>query len=178
MINIWNYISNIPITESNTIIFIIISILVVLATTEIISYFKNQFKSKKEIESEKPKELPESTKEVDLSRGQMALDYLDRLIKEKYQYYLYLDLLPIYLDRKIPEKNIISKTKEKIYVSIVGSLTRDVKQEILKYFTEKGIEIYVNEKILIYMNETDFQTAQKYTESFREMNVNDLDKLL
>ncbi len=116
--------------------------------------------------------------DVDLIEGQQAIDFLERLIKEKYNYYLYLKLLPIYLDRKIPEKNIVEEVKSKIYVSVVGSLTRGVKNEILKFFTEKGIEIFVHEKIVILMNETDFQASDKFTEGFREITIGNVDKMI
>ncbi len=120
----------------------------------------------------------EDETEVDLIEGQQAIDFLERLIKEKYNYYLYLKLLPIYLDHKIPEKNIVEEVKSKIYVSVVGSLTRGVKNEILKFFTEKGIEIFVYEKIVILMNETDFQASDRFTEGFREINVGNVDKMI
>ncbi len=116
--------------------------------------------------------------DIDLRKGQLAMDFLERLIREKYNYYMYLELLPIYLDRKIPEKNTIKNIKEKIYVSVVGSLTRSVKHEILNFFTEKGIEIFVNEKIIIMMNETDFRSAEKFTEAFREINANNVDRII
>jgi hypothetical protein len=172
MTDIWNHLLNLSFTGIDIIIIVAFIILILFITIKTVGCLKD--KSYKKEEEIKATEVPG----VNLDEGQLALNYLDRLIKEKYQYYLYLDLLPIYLDRKIPEKNIISKIKEKIYVSIVGSLTREVKHEILKYFTEKGIEIYVNERIIVYMNETDFQTAQKYTEYFREINANDIDKIL
>ncbi len=116
--------------------------------------------------------------EIDLKQGQAAMDYLERLILAKYNYYMYLELLPIYLDQKIPEKNTVKKVKERIYVSVVGSLTRPVKNEILKYFSEKGIEIFIHEKIMIHMNETDFQTSSKFSETFREINNTNIDKLI
>ncbi len=118
------------------------------------------------------------SKGIDLRKGQYSIDYLERLIKEKYNYYMYLELLPIYLDRKIPEKNVIRDVKEKIYVSVVGSITRQVKEEILTFFTEKGIEIFVHEKIVILINETDFRSAEKFTEAFREINLGNVDKLV
>jgi hypothetical protein len=105
------------------------------------------------------------------------MNFLDRIIQEKYKYHLYTSLLPIYLDRKIPEKKLISTLKEKIYVSIVGGLTPETKKSILNFFTEKGIEIYIHEKIMVLMNETDFRSTEKYTEAFRdikEKNINNL----
>lgn len=123
------------------------------------------------------KEMEKCKPKIDFTTGQKAMDYLDRLIKDKYQYYLYARFLPVYLDRKIPEKNIVNEIKEKIYVTVVGGLTQDVKQEILKYFTQKGIEIYINEKIMVYMNETDFKTAEKYYETFRDMRPELMEKI-
>ncbi len=118
------------------------------------------------------------TTNVNLNKAETAMDFLERLIKDKYTYYMYLELLPIYLANNIPEKNVIKKIKEKIYVSVVGSLTRPVKEEMLKFFTEKGVEIFVNEQIIILMNETDFRSAGKFTEAFRELNVNTIDQIL
>ena len=117
--------------------------------------------------------------EINLVKGQQSIDFLERLIKEKYNYHLYLTLLPIYMDKKIPEKKIIDTTKEKIYVSVVGSLTNQVKTEMLKYFTEKGIEIFIHEKIIILMNETDFKASDSIGQHlFSEIRDHDLKKIL
>jgi hypothetical protein len=130
------------------------------------------------LNKEKNTNTPPPYKQMDFVKGEQALKFLDRIIKEKYTFHLYAKLLPIYLDKKIPEKNIVQEVKEKIYVSVVGSLSKDVKKNYLEYFTEKGIEIYINEKIMIYMNETDFRTAEKYTESFRDLKPHEAEKLL
>jgi len=115
---------------------------------------------------------------IDFDEGQKVLDYLDRIIKDKYRYYLYTYFLPIYLDKKIPEKKTVDEIKKKIYVSVVGGITRETKDEILKYFTEKGIEIYINEKIMVFMNETDFQAEQKVTETFRDLKPELMEKVM
>jgi len=115
---------------------------------------------------------------IDPNHGQDALNFLDRIIKEKYNYHLYLTIMPIYLDRKIPEKKVIKELKEMIYVSVVGSLTSGIKREVLRFFTEKGIELYVHERIIILMNETDFRSAEKFNEAFRDLNAHKLEKIL
>jgi hypothetical protein len=117
-------------------------------------------------------------KVIDLVHGQETLNFIDRIVKEKYSYHLYLTLMPIYLDRKIPEKKKIQELKEKIYVAVVGSLSVSVKNEVLRFFTEKGIEIYVHERIIILMNETDFKNAEKFTEAFRDLNANKIDQIM
>ncbi len=131
---------------------------------------------------QKVNKLPEDSsvdkRYIDIAHGDKILNFLDRIIKEKYTYHLYLTLMPIYLDRKIPEKKHIQELKEKIYVSVVGSLTSNVKKEVLRFFTEKGIEIYVHERIIILMNETDFRSTEKFTEAFRDLNPSKLDQIL
>jgi len=106
-----------------------------------------------------------------------TLDFLDRIIQDKYQYYMYLNLLPIYMDRKIPEKKVIQDTKEKIYVSVVGGITLNFKKKILNIFTEKGIEIYINEKIIVLINQTDFASTN-HNEAFKEVSSVNVDKIL
>ena len=59
--------------------------------------------------SAQKKSLLQYNQVFNFKSGQEILDYLDRLIKEKYTYQLYANLLPIYLDRKIPEKNIVKE---------------------------------------------------------------------
>ena len=126
----------------------------------------------KEFEKEKNKEY------TDFKYSEDALKFIDKLIQSKYNYHLYTTLLPVYLDKKIPEKKMIETVKEKIYVSIVGGLTRETKKSILRFFTEKGIEIYINEKIIVLMNETDFRNAGKFTEGFRDLNPSKMDSLI
>ena len=115
---------------------------------------------------------------VDFKYAEDAMKFLDKIIYEKYKYHLYTTLLPIYLDKQIPEKKMISDIKEKIYVSVVGSLTRETKKSILNFFTEKGIEIYIHEKIMVHMNETDFRSTEKFTEAFRDIKSKNVDQLI
>ncbi len=144
----------------------------------IIILFWGVFKLISVFTKEKPTALLDEDRTVDPNHGQDALNFLDRVIKEKYNYHLYLTLMPIYLDRKIPEKKVIKELKEKIYVSVVGSLTSGVKREVLRFFTEKGIELYVHERIIILMNETDFRSAEKFNEAFRDLNAAKVEKIL
>lgn len=132
------------------------------------------FKKPKKIKSEESTEI----RETNFKTAEEALNFLDRFIKEKYNYHLYLSLLPVYLDKKIPEKNLIKTIKEKIYVSVVGSLSQPMKKLITHYFTEKGIEIYIHEKIITYMNETDFRSAEKFGEAFRDLDATKVDRIL
>ena len=112
------------------------------------------------------------------TRAVMASKRSDRIVYEKFNYYKYSTLLPIYMDSKVPERKAIHEIKEKIYVSIVGGFTRSIKHSILKFFTEKGIEIYIHEKIMVLMNDTDFRTSDKFKEPFRDLNPTKLNTLI
>jgi hypothetical protein len=122
--------------------------------------------------------LNDRHKNVDFKYVEDAMKFLDKIIQEKYKYHLYATLLPVYLDKQIPEKKMISEIKEKIYVSVVGSLTSETKKSILNFFTEKGIEIYIHEKIMVHMNETDFRSTEKFTEAFRDIKSKNVDQLI
>ncbi len=133
------------------------------------------FKKPKEIKIE----VPVVQTEVDINKSQLLIGFIEKLTKEKYTYYMYLELLPIYLDGKIPEKNKVQEIKEKIYASVVGSLTTEIKQEFLKFFTEKGIEIFVHQRIIILMNETDMTASDTPGSRFiGDLRNADLDKIL
>jgi len=120
-----------------------------------------------------------SNEKIDFKYAEQAMKFMDVIIYNKYKFYMYTILIPIYLDQKVPEKKLINDLKEKIYVSVVGGLTTQTKKSILNFFTEKGIEIYIHEKILVHMNETDFKTSGKYSEAFRDIKPNTkLDSLI
>lgn len=127
---------------------------------------------------QKNKELQDKIDLVDFKYAADAMSFLDKIVQEKYKYHLYATLLPIYLDKQIPEKKTISEIKEKIYVSVVGGLTSETKKSILNFFTEKGIEIYIHERIMVLMNETDFRSTEKFTEAFRDIKSKNIDQLI
>jgi hypothetical protein len=115
---------------------------------------------------------------IDFKYADDAIKFLDKIINEKYRYYMYVELIPIYLDKKIPEKKLIQTIKEKIYVSVVGGLTQETKKSILTFFNEKGIEIYIHEKIMILINETDFKASDKSGESFRDIKDRNISAMM
>ncbi len=151
---------------------------IVLIATLIINWFILRSKYKTKTLKLKEANIDLLNPDSDFIYMQKALDFLDRIIKDKFDYYMYTTLLPLYLDNKIPERKEMQELKIKIYVSVVGGLTTKTKRSILNFFTEKGIEIYINEKIMIYMNKTDFKTAGKFGEAFRNVRPKNIDTLL
>jgi hypothetical protein len=148
-----------------------ILLIVIAITVPYLFYLKisNQDLKKKLKKAEKTIIQKESN--VDFKYAQSAIEFLDKIIKDKFNYHLYTNILPAYMDNKIPEKKVISDIKDKIYVSVVGGLSQETKKSILNFFTEKGIEIYVHEKIMTHMNETDFRTVNKHDEAFKNLDA-------
>ena len=126
----------------------------------------------KEIKPKKKQPAPK----IDMEEADKILNYLNRLIKEKYNYYMYLELLPLYMENKVPENKVIDSIKKKIYATVVGGFPHAMKQNILKYFTEKGIEVYINERILFYINQTDFKLNPE--ENFKGIKSGNLEKFM
>jgi len=141
-----------------------------------LTYKKRQLAQSK-IENVSLIEDIQSKEHIDFVYIQEAMKFMDNIIDSKYNYYLYNVLMPIYLDKKIPEKKLVETTKEKIYVSVVGGLTPSVKKSILEFFTEKGIEIYIHERIIVLMNRTDFHSTSK-NEAFKDLKVPGVDALI
>jgi len=110
---------------------------------------------------------------VDFKDGQDMFKYLDQLIHENFNYYLYSHLLPIYMEGKTPDKKTTNDLKQKIFISIVGSISENMKNRILLYFSEKGIKIYINQKIMVHVNKVDFK-AHGETNSFNNIKLNNI----
>lgn len=115
---------------------------------------------------------------VDFKYIKESTDFLDELIRLKFSYYLYTFFIPLYLDKKVPEKAKVEEIKEKIYVSVVGGLSMRTKKSIMGFFTEKGVQMYINERILNHMNEVDYRTSDKYTESFKDLKAGGIETLM
>jgi hypothetical protein len=138
-------------------------------------------KDKVEVYKEIIKEKEQKCEElglIDFKEAQSALDYLDRLIKAKIQFYTLFELMPIYNENNVPEKKVIEEIKHKIYATIVGSLSKEIKKKILKYSNQKGIEIYINERIMTYLNETDFKVSNSSSNIFKDIKMNSIDTLM
>jgi len=112
---------------------------------------------------------------IDFNKAQEGIQFLDNVIKDKFNYHKYSDLFPAYLDNKVPEKKLIHELKNKIYISVVGGLSQNAKNTYLRYFNQKGMEIYIHEKIMILMNETDFKSAGNPNNFFlKNINKNNI----
>jgi len=114
---------------------------------------------------------------VNFKTASEALEFINKITEEKFNFYLFGELLPLYQKSKIPETSVITEIKNSIYLSITASLTSDMKLEILKFFTKKGIEMHIHEKIMLLMNKIDY-TLTSGSKNFNEINPNNIHKIL
>ena len=122
-------------------------------------YYMNLNKNKK-LFKEEIKEI-EETHEIDFQKVQAAEKILDNLIKTNFKVQFYLEFLPVYLDKKVPEKSLINKAKQNIYISVIGKLTPDYLKILLSVYNKKGLEMLIHEKILVMINELDYSFSER-----------------
>lgn len=141
---------------------------------------KNATKAKKEADEIKAKQQEESkTNSLTMQEAREVIDYMNLLIQEKFNYHLHSKLLPLYVSGKTPEIKVIKEIKDHIYLSIITSLSPALKNKILKYHTNKGLDIMIHERIMSLLNEIDFtMTKNKSGEVFKGINMQNVDKIL
>jgi hypothetical protein len=76
----------------------------------ILYFIKFKYADKKVHELERINNL----KTVDFKYATEAMVFIDSLVELKFSYHLYSVLMPIYLDKKIPEKKQVNEIKENI----------------------------------------------------------------
>ena len=131
----------------------------------------------KEEMSEQHEILHDQSTLVNFKTASDALEFINKITEEKFNFYLFGELLPLYQKSKIPETSVITEIKNSIYLSITASLTSDMKLEILKFFTKKGVEMHIHEKIMLLMNKIDY-TLTSDSKNFNEINPNNIHKIL
>jgi len=100
--------------------------------------------------------------QLSIQEAQEVRRLLNDIIKEKFNFYLINELLPMYYGNKKPDKNDINELQERFFTDVSLLITKDLKKIFLKYYTTEGIKIYINEQFLYYVNKIDkaFYTDQ------------------
>ena len=129
----------------------------------------------------KKKKTQPSTIDIpaDFDQSAKALQFLDRLIQKKIEVYYLTELLPVYNQNQIPENSLVKKIHDEIYLIITASITPKIKQEYLKFFTKKGIEMYIRQEITRILNKLDLENNNN-SEPFRDLKtqINKIDKII
>jgi len=139
-------------TQDNIIIIICITLIIIWS---IVSVTKVIFKPK--IKSDKKENI---SNEFKPSTSKYTIEFLDKLITDKYEYYLYKEILPVYVGNISNKKEKFNKEKflqlkEMFFSDINMSLSKNIKIELMNLFTRKGIEIYIHQKFATLFNKTD-----------------------
>jgi len=98
---------------------------------------------------------------IDVNTCAQLKKFLFDLIENKFKYYLYKDILPLYVNSKKLDKKQINEIKEKIFIEIRISLSKNIKQKLLSCFTKDGLNLLINEQIIILMNKIDLKFFDK-----------------
>jgi len=127
----------------------VVALIIIWIITLIINTRKSKLNKK-----EKP------IKEFKPNNSKYIMDFLDDLIKDKYEYYLYKEILPVYLGNESNKKEKFNKEKflqlkNFFFLDILKSLSKNVKIELMNLFTKDGIELYIHQKFATLFNKTD-----------------------
>jgi len=114
-----------------------------------------------ELKETKQKESKSNNfKGIEPPKAKFIMEFLNDLIKKKYEYYLYKDILPVYIGNEYSKKEKFSKEKflelkEFFFNDIYMSLSPEIKNDIITLFSKSGIEIYIHQQFATYFNKTD-----------------------
>jgi len=107
-------------------------------------------------------------KKIDLTEAEKAKQFLDKIIKDKFEYYLVTEILPLYKIGKTLDKNQVNELKEQFFIDVSYFINKDLKNILKSYFNKEAIKIYIIEKFFIYLNKVDMSF-------FEEINLNEKD---
>jgi hypothetical protein len=128
--------------------------------TQILFYKKNSKKIKKDDDVKENEKSKQSDSKIEHLKAKYVMDFINDLIKRKYEYYLYKDILPVYIGNEFSKKEKFSKErflelKEFFFNDIFMSLSPEMKKELVSLFSPSGIEIYIHQQFATYFNKTD-----------------------
>jgi len=107
-----------------------------------------------------------SNEKISLDSAKKALDILDDLIKYKFEYYLYKEILPMYIGNESNKKEVFKKKdfidlKTRFFNDIKISLSNEAYKDILRIHSKTGIEIMVHQKFSTLFNKIDSKFLNK-----------------
>jgi len=93
----------------------------------------------------------------DLKIGKESVEQLNNLVQEKFNYYLYKDILPVYVSSKTQKfnKEDFKKLKDKFYNDVLISVSPSLKKGLQKSLSPDGIGLLIHEKFGYLFNKVD-----------------------
>ena len=109
-----------------------------------------------------------SKKQLNLDTVNKAKVFLDSLIVDKFEFFLYQDILPVYMAKK--KKSPFSnpeffEIKNNFRKSILGSITPELLEILLTIYSKEGLQLYIIERFTTLFNKVDAKYLNEYDES-------------
>jgi len=105
---------------------------------------------------------------LNLDEAEKAKAFLDKIIRDKFEFYLVTEILPIYKSGMKLDKKQVEDLKEQFFIDVSFLLTKETKKILKNYFNTDAIKIYIIEKFYIYLNKVDITY-------FNENKINEKD---
>lgn len=86
-----------------------------------------------------------------------SLDFLNKLLDIKFGYYLNTFLIAYFVNDKELDKKEIKKLKDDFYLDISNTLNNQQKNNLLRVFSQKGIELYIHQTFLRLLNDANIK---------------------
>jgi len=91
-----------------------------------------------------------------------AKELFDSLLKNKFDFYLYKEILPKYVGSEEYKKEKIKKDdfqelKEKFFLDIKQTISKELFNHLMYLMSPVGLELYVHQQFSIYFNKIDMK---------------------
>ncbi len=96
-----------------------------------------------------------SIMDLKVNEADELINFLDKIIKTKFNFYFINEILPYYQAGEKIDKPTLKEIQERFYIDVSALLNKNFKKLYKKYFTTQGIEIYINEKFIYFINKFD-----------------------
>lgn len=98
-----------------------------------------------------PKSNPPIEK-VDISTLHSTYDFLNKILLDKFEFYLSGQILPYLINGKSLDNKMLHKLKEQYYIDVTKMLNKDMQDRILEVFSKQGIVLYIHQSFLKLYN--------------------------
>ena len=138
---------------------------------------KNHEHNIKNITENIKKEYEKNNKKyINNKYGKEAIDILDKIITDKYQFYLYKYILPVYLgsNKSSPmSKEKFKNIKEQFFIEIMKSVSPNITEALYLIYSTEGLMLYINEKFITLFNKTDSKFLNSGENIYKNNDVKD-----
>jgi hypothetical protein len=102
----------------------------------------------------KPQPLPYHEGMIFDTSLQNSLQFFDRYLKTKFEFYLLNDFLAnIIMDRDISQ-NVLSEIKQRFFVDVSTSLNERLIDNLAQVYTKAGLQLYIHQTFLTLFNKS------------------------